>query len=64
MVSYKVPQHKKDQARKKTLNNQRDRKRAANVFPNCIGMFPECKEYTEDMTDEQKPECKNCPYKG
>ena len=32
-------------------------------FPFCIGMFPECKEYTKEMKKEQRPECRTCPYK-
>jgi len=31
-------------------------------FPNCIGKYPECENYTEDMTLEYRPECNTCPF--
>ena len=31
-------------------------------FPNCIGQFPECKDYTEDLSLDNRPECKSCPF--
>ena len=31
-------------------------------FPDCIGTFPECKEYTADMPIESRPECRSCPF--
>ena len=31
-------------------------------FPDCIGRFPECKDYTADMPIENRPECKSCPF--
>ena len=32
-------------------------------FPDCIGKFPECKDYSVDMDLENRPECKTCPFK-
>lgn len=31
-------------------------------FPDCIGRFPECKDYTADMNLDNRPECKSCPF--
>ena len=31
-------------------------------FPECIGKFPECKDYTVDMSLDNRPECKSCPF--
>lgn len=33
-------------------------------FPECIGRFPECKEYTANMNLEDRPECKLCPFRS
>jgi len=32
-------------------------------FPVCIGKFPECDNYTEDMPLEERTECKICPFR-
>lgn len=32
-------------------------------FPDCIGRFPECVDYTESMEPEKRPECRLCPFK-
>ena len=32
-------------------------------FPDCIGQFPDCVSYTADMTIENRPECRSCPFK-
>ena len=31
-------------------------------FPDCIGKFPECKDYKAGMSLEFRPECKSCPF--
>lgn len=31
-------------------------------FPNCIGTFPECRDFFEGMKDEDRKECKFCPH--
>lgn len=31
-------------------------------FPNCIGRFPECENYTSDLSLDNRPECKSCPF--
>lgn len=33
-------------------------------FPNCIGKYPECENYTKDMNLEDRPECKTCPFRN
>lgn len=32
-------------------------------FPECIGRFPECKNYNESDPIEERPECDTCPFK-
>lgn len=32
------------------------------TFPDCIGRFPECENYTSDMSLDNRPECKSCPF--
>ncbi len=32
-------------------------------FPGCIGTYPDCKDYTSDMSIENRPECRTCPFK-
>ena len=48
------------------LKSQEERKERAKMkgvyFPHCIGKFPECKEYTEEMDLCDRTECKSCPY--
>jgi len=31
-------------------------------FPDCIGKYPECKNYTKDMSLDIRSECKSCPF--
>lgn len=64
MVSYKVSEAKKAKARKEAQINAEFNSKKKICFPNCIGMFPECVGYTEQMTEEQRSECRSCPYKG
>lgn len=53
----------REKARKAVETNKVERARLDNTFPGCIGMFPDCKEYKEEMPIEQRPECRLCPYK-
>jgi len=64
MVTYKVPQAKKDKQRKAVLQNTSIRARESLKFPDCIGLFPECKKYNPEMKEEERHECKLCPYNG
>jgi len=32
-------------------------------FPNCIGKYPECENYTPEMGLENRQECKTCPFR-
>ena len=50
----KLPK-KAGHGKKKVLHNE--------VFPECIGKFPECVDYTAEMTLELRTECKSCPYR-
>ncbi len=34
-----------------------------NKFPNCIGTYPDCKDYTPEMSIDDRPECRTCPFK-
>lgn len=34
-----------------------------NRFPGCIGKFPECSTYNENMSIDERTECKLCPFK-
>tara|TARA_Y100000034_G_C6685041_1_gene301310 strand:- start:395 stop:568 length:174 start_codon:yes stop_codon:yes gene_type:complete len=48
----------------KTVGYKRESKSSQmnSKFPDCIGRFPECKNYTADMDLKNRPECKFCPF--
>ncbi len=59
-----APSHKKSDVRvPKWAVEQDNLNKNSNKFPNCIGRFPECKDYTADMSLELRPECKFCPFR-
>lgn len=41
---------------------ERTKRVTSGSFPGCIGRFPECVNYTEDMSLEERPECRTCPF--
>ncbi|MFH1607211.1 MAG: hypothetical protein ABIC91_07715 [Nanoarchaeota archaeon] len=47
---------KKSGYRRQLQNNSNTSK-----FPNCIGTYPECENYSADMKLDARPECKSCP---
>lgn len=36
---------------------------SSSKFPDCIGKYTECENYTKDMDLEDRPECKTCPFR-
>jgi hypothetical protein len=45
------------------LDAQKSRKNKPGKFPSCIGKFPECEKYHENMEESERTECRLCPYK-
>jgi len=58
----KLPMHVRMARIRDVKQNFSNKKRLSVIFPNCIGTFPECKVYNEEMPIEERPECNNCPH--
>lgn len=63
MVSYKTSEAKKRQKRNEAAAQADFNSRRSIVFPGCIGKFPECENYKEDMPEEERKECLSCPHR-
>jgi len=61
-VKRDIPMHIRLARMRDVKQNLRDKKRLGTKFPNCIGKFPDCKDYKEETTIEERPECKFCPH--
>lgn len=65
MASKAMAKHRiQEAARRKSRGMATYNKFKKYKFPNCIGVFPECKEYTKDMDIKDRKECQKCPYGG
>lgn len=56
-IEERMKAYKKGVAMRKAKLNQ------VGKFPTCVGHFPECVGYTEDMKEEDRIECRCCPYR-